>query len=343
VQGRQAFDAGFQRADGTTVVRFEVDQNPHRIQVDATARVPLMFARFLDRNGVRVRARAQVPLDDVTVEVALVLDNTGSMGSSGKMTALQTASKNLVTKLQNASVVNTNAFVALVPFATQVRLPPLPVTTPPTPPPSWVRLNHAKDRNEPKLVVNGIWQGCIADRDQPYDIQATPPNSALVDTLYPAANCDVADLAPLMPLNRRFNRLRTEIDAMQTSGDTNGAIGLAMGLALLTPNADMDTGAKQGRFVKKHIIFLTDGENTRNRWSNGQVQIDQRTDRICTEIKQSSYNIVLHTILLMQGNATLLQNCATSRDRYHFVTTPSQLDAVFDAIASELLSVRLAN
>ena len=73
------------------------------------------------------------------------------------------------------------------------------------------------------------------------------------------------------------------------------------------------------------------------------MQIDQRTDRICTDIKQSTLNVVLHTILLMQGNATLLQNCASSPDRYHFVTDPAQLNSVFDAIAAELLSLRLAN
>jgi hypothetical protein len=94
--------------------------------------------------------------------------------------------------------------------------------------------------------------------------------------------------------------------------------------------------------VKKHIIFLTDGENTQNRWSTTASQIDQRTQLMCTEIKQSNLNIVLHTILLMQGNATLLQNCATTPQRYHFVTDPAQLNAVFDAIAAELLSIRLA-
>jgi hypothetical protein len=51
---------------------------------------------------------------------------------------------------------------------------------------------------------------------------------------------------------------------------------------------------------------------------------------------------VIHTILLMAGNATLLQNCASSPDRYHFVTDPAQLNAVFDAIAAELLAVRLS-
>jgi hypothetical protein len=39
------------------------------------------------------------------------------MAAAGKMAALQSASKNLITKLQNASVVNTNAYVSIVPFA----------------------------------------------------------------------------------------------------------------------------------------------------------------------------------------------------------------------------------
>ena len=72
-----------------------------------------------------------------------------------------------------------------------------------------------------------------------------------------------------------------------------------------------------------------------------RTQIDQRTQQMCTEIKQSNLNVVLHTILLMQGNATLLQSCASTPQRYYFVTDPSQLNAVFDAIAAELLSLRL--
>jgi Flp pilus assembly protein TadG len=349
VQARQAFDAGFKRNDGTTITRFNVTQDLTKIVVDVDARIPLAFAKLLRIDNLDVNARAEVPLDDVTVEAVLVLDNTGSMASSGKMTALKTASKNLITKLQNASVVNTNAFVAIVPFTTQVRLPvpvvwsaPDPVATVPG-----VRINHPKDAAEAALKVTFPWYGCLADRDQPndiesYDAQGVALNTSQPATLLPAANCATA-LAPLFPLSRQFDQLRTHIDSMNTAGNTNTGIGLASGLAVLTPNlGPLPTGAKQpSRFVKKHIIFLTDGENTQNRWVADRTQIDQRTQQICTEIKQSNLNVVLHTILLMQGNSTLLQSCASTPQRYYFVTDPSQLNAVFDAIAAELLSLRL--
>jgi hypothetical protein len=181
------------------------------------------------------------------------------------------------------------------------------------------------------------WHGCLVDRDQPNDVKGyrpsrAPLNTSQPETLLPAANCQTA-LSTVRPLSRDFATLRTHIDGMTPGGNTNTGIGLSSGLAVLTPslmaNSVLSTGARQpGAFVKKHIIFLTDGENTVNRWSTDRTQIDQRTQQICTEIKQSDLNIVLHTILLMQGNATLLQNCATTPDRYHFVTAPSQLDAV---------------
>jgi Flp pilus assembly protein TadG len=330
VQARQAFDAGFKPQDGTSVVRFEVTQDTRRIVVDVDARIPLAFASLLRMDSIDVNARAEVPLDDVTLEVALVLDNTGSMGSSGRMTALKTASKNLITKLQNASVVNTNAFVAIVPFATQVRSPIAYQTLP------WVRYSTQVPAN--------TWAGCLADRDQPHDVSAAHPNTALPETLYPAATCSVPTLAAVFPLSRQFNTLRAHIDSMGTAGNTNTGIGLAAGLAMLTPGTTLPTGARQpSRLVKKHMIFLTDGENTQNRWTTDRTQIDQRTQLMCDTIRQSNLNVVLHTILLMDGNATLLQNCATTPDRYYFVTDPAQLNAVFDAIAAELLSIRLAH
>jgi hypothetical protein len=202
-------------------------------------------------------------------------------------------------------------------------------------------------------MVSFPWYGCLVDRDQPndaegYDLQGAPLNTSLPETLLPAANCQTA-LSTVRPLSRDFDTLRAHINSMTPGGNTNTGVGLAAGLAVLTPSlmtsgTVLNTGARQpSRFVKKHMIFLTDGENTVNRWSTDRTQVDQRTQLICTEIRQSNLNIVLHTILLMQGNATLLQNCATTPDRYHFVTAPSQLDAVFDAIAAELLSLRLAN
>jgi Flp pilus assembly protein TadG len=350
VQARQAFDAGFQRGDGTTVTRFAVTQNLEKIVVDVDARIPLAFARLLRIDHIDVNARAEVPLDKVTLEVALVLDNTGSMGSASKLVYLQQAANQLITKLENATVVNFTSYVALVPFTTQVRLfeGDLWAALP------GVRLNHTKDAAEPALQVTLPWRGCIADRDQPNDAQGyetsdgVPLNTGAPGTLLPAVRCEREGLRPLVPLTRDFTTLHTRVNAMVADGDTNGTVGLAAGLALLTPDlgAGLVTGARPpARLIRKHMIFLTDGDNTKNRWiadSAQKAQVDLRTAQICTEIKQSSLNITLHTIHLVNGNATLLRNCATTPDRYHFVAAPADLNGVFDEIAAEMLSLRLS-
>ena len=56
------------------------------------------------------------------LRVSLVLDNTGSMSSDGKMAALQTATKNLLTQLQNAANSNGDVYVSIVPFVKDVNL-----------------------------------------------------------------------------------------------------------------------------------------------------------------------------------------------------------------------------
>ena len=56
--------------------------------------------------------------------MALVLDNTGSMADDGKMTALKTATKNLLTQLQGAASVDGDVYVSIIPFSKNVNLGP---------------------------------------------------------------------------------------------------------------------------------------------------------------------------------------------------------------------------
>ncbi|WP_163312499.1 VWA domain-containing protein, partial [Enterobacter cloacae] len=52
----------------------------------------------------------------------LVLDNTGSMASSNKMTALKTAAKNLISTLSAAATQADSVRIGIVPFDTQVNI-----------------------------------------------------------------------------------------------------------------------------------------------------------------------------------------------------------------------------
>jgi hypothetical protein len=47
-------------------------------------------------------------------------------------------------------------------------------------------------------------------------------------------------------------------------------------------------------------------------------------------------------VRVIQGNAALLKNCATSPDMYYEVDQASQLNAVFKSIAQKLATLRLA-
>jgi hypothetical protein len=112
---------------------------------------------------------------------------------------------------------------------------------------------------------------------------------------------------------------------------------------VLNPGAPLSATARpSGRYVKKYLIFLTDGLNTQNRFSSVPSEIDPRTERMCDEIRTRKPNITVHTIRVIEGNETLLRNCASSPDKYHSVTDPAQLKPVFDAIAAEIVSLRLA-
>ena len=331
---RKVFDAGFQPRGGTTVTSFTVVRNGVTLTAEANVRVPLAFAGILKRDGITMKATAEVQLGTTDVEVALVLDNTGSMAEAGKMTELKRAAKGLIDRLQTAATSSTvtSVKIAIVPFDTTVRVSAT------VPPPSWVRLMTGGGSDDDDDEQS--WKGLIVDRDQPYDVQGTLP-SALSATLYPGVPSESASLQRIMPLSKDYAALRTHVDGMMPTGFTNTTIGLAWGLNVLTKGAPMSGTAEAPRVnLRKHIVFMTDGENTRNRWTTTPSLIDGRTSLICDEIKKAK--ITVHTIRLVEGNETLLKNCASDPSLYHSVTSATDLKPIFDKVANQIIALRIA-
>src|SRR3954464_14292321 len=77
-----------------------------------------------------------------------------------------------------------------------------------------------------------------------------------------------------------------------------------------------------------------------NRWTKDSVEIDQRTDRLCEAIKADK--IKLYTIRVIEGNETILRNCASKPSMYFSVNQATELKGVFDKIAAELTTLRLS-
>ena len=92
--------------------------------------------------------------------------------------------------------------------------------------------------------------------------------------------------------------------------------------------------------VDKVIILLTDGLNTANRFTTNASQIDARTAAVCDNIKAAK--IKMFTVRVIEGNAALLQGCATASNMFYDVQVASQLKDVFASIAASHSGARLA-
>jgi Mg-chelatase subunit ChlD len=142
----------------------------------------------------------------------------------------------------------------------------------------------------------------------------------------------------MMPLSYDWTALNAKIDEMNPAGNTNVTIGLAWGWQTLASNAPFNAPSPAPD-LDKVIVLLTDGNNTQNRWSSSSSSIDTRTQKACDNIK--AQNIRLYTVRVINGDATLLKNCATKPDMYYDVDAANELDMVFSSIAQNLANLRI--
>jgi Flp pilus assembly protein TadG len=118
------FKALFNRpeATGLTVTAAYTTTDGNKIKVDATSNVKTTFMNIMGFSTMKVGVDSQVVWGNTKLRVALVLDITGSMASDGKMDALKTATKNLLSQLQNAAASNGDVYVSIIPFNKDVNL-----------------------------------------------------------------------------------------------------------------------------------------------------------------------------------------------------------------------------
>jgi len=331
----QIFNAEFNRPDVPGVQVNAVVSSPQAgsftLNVTASGNMSTTFTRVLGQSQIGLKGSADFNWGIKKLELALALDNTGSMGQSGKLTQLKTAAKNLLTTLKNAAKQPGDVKVSIIPFDTTVNVGTV-----------------YKDEFWVDYSVKGIqknqWTGCVMDRDQSNDVNDATPVSGNHSTLFPAKQCG-SQLVSMMPLtdvldDPGFTSLNSKIDAMQASGNTNVTIGLEWGWHSLTPNLPLSQASDPSPDRDKVVVLLTDGTNTQNRWSSSESSIDARTSLACTNAKNA--NIKIYTVRVIDGNASLLKACASKPSMYYEVSQASDLNAVFSSIAQNLARLRIA-
>jgi Flp pilus assembly protein TadG len=102
--------ASYTNSGGTSVI------------INGTADVPTSILGIVGYDNLTVGGSSTATWGTNRLRVALVLDNTGSMAQSGKMPALQAATRSLLTQLQGAVSVNGDVYVSIIPFVKDANL-----------------------------------------------------------------------------------------------------------------------------------------------------------------------------------------------------------------------------
>jgi Flp pilus assembly protein TadG len=184
------------------------------------------------------------------------------------------------------------------------------------------------------------WAGCIIDRQQPFDVSSSSPSNANINSLYPARPCNNNNLAEIKALSDNIASARSHVQTLKPSGNTNITIGIQWGMEVLSP-PDPFTGGVPFRdaSTQKFMILVTDGQNTRNRFTSNTAQIDARTALACEAAKAE--NITVFVVRVVEGNSELLRKCATRPEYFYDLTSATQLNEALKEVFKAMKKARL--
>ena len=338
------------------------------IQVNGSAAVTTDFLKVAGFPQLNFGASSTTAWGTTKLRVAMALDNTGSMGSAGKIGALQTASKNLIDQLAASAANNGDVYISIVPFANTVNLGTGFTNSGVIDWSNWSTSGSIEQGwtcgssyNSQKRIMKcgsssnnvNYWNGCVIDRGSStppgtapgYDVQVAAPTTPAA--YYPA---DQSSYCPqqIAPLSYNWASLKATINAMTPKGTTDQPIGLVWAWQTLQQNSPMNAPAEDPNYTyKKAIILLSDGLNTMDRWygngSNSSSGVDGRQQILCDSIKASG--VTIYTIQVNTGGdptSSILQYCASGPDNFFMLTSASEVMATFNSIGTSLSKLRVA-
>src|SRR5690606_15532509 len=219
------------------------DDVTRTVTVTARATVPTTFMRVLGQDSMTIVASSEVVVESKNVEVALVLDVTGSMAGS-RIADLREAANELVDIVVQDLQEPFYSKVALVPYSMGVNVGPYAAQvrgsytsgTCTSPGCEYYRFERASDKKTVPSPGHRI-STCVSERSGPQAYTDAPPSVARVGRSYPPPGSYNPCLPnTIIPLTSDRGVLHSNINALQAVGSTAGQIGVAWGWYMLSPN-----------------------------------------------------------------------------------------------------------
>jgi len=187
--------ASFTKISTIRITNATIDRTNIIATIDDQATVPMFFSQLVGVSSMTVNAHAVA--QGLQLEVAMVLDTSGSMGdtlgSGGtKISALRTAASDFITTMFGTQTTSQRVSIGIVPFATSVRV----VAAGSTPDSSYMDTTGKEgdpygDLDSTKYTrfqlftqMNQSWGGCVMTRPPPYDVTDDAPTTSTPATLF---------------------------------------------------------------------------------------------------------------------------------------------------------------
>lgn len=201
------FKANYPDSEVGATSQLQITYAPAYVTISASAKVDTLIMGLLgdadEYNFMTVRSAVEVRREMKGLEVALVLDTTGSMGEGTKMPSLKQAANDLISILFGSNDFPEKLKVGIVPFAAAVKLDPQTAVNN-----GWIDTTGtssiAKDyydnnrfaytmyapltgaRQSWQLASTRKWTGCTEARPNGLEATDTPPTAANPDSRWVA-------------------------------------------------------------------------------------------------------------------------------------------------------------
>ena len=236
------FDAGYMGSVLEPLI-ITPDDEARTVTVTATANIPTFFMNIFGTDSTDVAASAEATLSSRDVEVALVLDVTGSMRNFNRLVDLKAAAIELVDIVVQDLQDPFYSKVALVPYASgvnvgsyadQVRGTITAGTCSHPAAPNCDSFEFTNDEGDSRTYDVST---CVTERSGPHLSTDAAPSLAPLGTHYPPdGTYNPCPTAEIMPLTSNKTALTTAINGLNHGGSTAGQIGTAWGWYMISPN-----------------------------------------------------------------------------------------------------------
>jgi Flp pilus assembly protein TadG len=342
-----------------------VDQTAKTVEATAHVDVDLYFPLFQSGDTRRVGNISAAVYSDKEIEVAMMLDVTGSM-SGQKIEDLKTAAKNAVDAfLLGQDPAKPRVRVSIVPFANAVNVGALATQS--------VFIEQSKkDREQAKGNEDPIMasaaaakrvDNCATERKGDYQYSDAGPEVSMVNRdlfltrFAKDSRTRACPLASVVPLTADTATLKESIKDFVADGGTGGHIGVQWTWYMLSENWG-DVMRKSERPAKpdpkkvaKYAILMTDGEFNLSYFdadSVGDVYNDRGKEptrtaakRLCRKMRDQGIEVFTVGFKLDNHDAKdTMSDCASSDtssiEHYYDTSTGDELNAAFLEIARNI-------